>query len=286
MSVNLIRGDLVGVEEHFARWGGLLDAVDYRQIPGTAAAALGVASFCAVALGNADSARDRIARAIASARDSKNPYELTVALGLESWMSRLLRDPRRAEVSATQSLALVEEHGFYFVGNMVRAQYGWARARLGSAPEGVALIRQGSAGFAESGNRLYVTDRLTGLAETQALDGKIDEALATIQEALQTNPEEAFFRSNALTLRGDLRLKLGQTELAEADFREAIALAQKMQAKAWELRAITSLGRLLDSQGRRDEARAMLAVIYGWFTEGFDTADLIDAKALLDELSA
>jgi predicted ATPase len=74
--------------------------------------------------------------------------------------------------------------------------------------------------------------------------------------------------------------------MAETDFRDAIALAQKMQAKAWELRATTSLARLLASQGRRDEAHAMLADIYNWFTEGFDTADLKDAKAVLEELSA
>jgi len=87
-----------------------------------------------------------------------------------------------------------------------------------------------------------------------------------------------------LTLRGELRLEQGQTELAEADFREAITLAQKMDAKMLELQATTSLTRLLATQRRRDEARAMLAEIYGWFTEGFDTADLKDAKALLDEL--
>jgi hypothetical protein len=92
------------------------------------------------------------------------------------------------------------------------------------------------------------------------------------------------YRPNALTCRGDLRLKLAQTELAEADFHEAIALAQKMQAKAFELRATISLARLLDQQGKRDEARTMLADIYNWFTEGFDTADLKDAKALIGEL--
>jgi predicted ATPase len=88
-----------------------------------------------------------------------------------------------------------------------------------------------------------------------------------------------------LRIRGDLRFELGQAELAEADFREAIALAQKMQAKAWELRATMSLSRLLDKQDRRNDARTMLAEIYNWFTEGFDTADLKDAKALLDELN-
>lgn len=82
-----------------------------------------------------------------------------------------------------------------------------------------------------------------------------------------------------------MRLKRGQTELGEADFREAIALAQKMGAKAWELRATMSLARMLASNGRREKAQDMLREIYNWFTEGFDTADLKEAKALLDELS-
>ena len=149
----------------------------------------------------------------------------------------------------------------------------------------MALIRQGLAGLAETGSRGGITAQLTSLAEAQALDGKIDDALITIEEALQANPEELVFRPNALTCRGELRLKLDQTEPAEADFREAIALAQRMQAKAWELRATMSLARLLRDTGRHDEARTMLADIYNWFTEGFDTADLKDAKALLEELN-
>jgi predicted ATPase len=86
-------------------------------------------------------------------------------------------------------------------------------------------------------------------------------------------------------VRGELRLKLGRSEEAEADFRDAITLARTMGAKSWELRTIMSLARLLASQSRHEEARAMLAEIYGWFTEGFDTADLKDAKALLIELT-
>jgi len=89
-----------------------------------------------------------------------------------------------------------------------------------------------------------------------------------------------------LRLRGELRFKQGQTELAETDFREAIVLAQKMSAKAWELRTTASLARLLASEDRSDEARTMLAEIYNWFTEGFDTPDLKEAKALLEELGA
>ena len=100
--------------------------------------------------------------------------------------------------------------------------------------------------------------------------------------------EQPHFRvyvPEALRLRGAIRFQLGNEKAAEADLREAITLADKMSAKAWELRATTSLARVLRDTGRHDEAHAMLAEIYGWFTEGFDTADLRDAKTLLDELA-
>jgi predicted ATPase len=93
-------------------------------------------------------------------------------------------------------------------------------------------------------------------------------------------------RPGAFLLRGELQTKQGRREAAEADFRKAITLALSMGAKASELRAATSLARLLRDTGRRDEAHSMLAKIYNWFTEGFDTADLKDAKALLDELAS
>jgi tetratricopeptide (TPR) repeat protein len=121
------------------------------------------------------------------------------------------------------------------------------------------------------------------LAVAQERAGATADALETVEQALQANPDNLVDRPEILRIRGELRLKVGRSELAEADFREAIALAQGMGAKAWELRAM-SLARLLAQQDRRDEAHSMLAEIYGWFTEGFDTAYLKDAKALLDEL--
>ena len=131
---------------------------------------------------------------------------------------------------------------------------------------------------------MAITAHLTQLAEAQGLNGMINDALITIDDALQGNPEEVVFRPITLTCRGELRLKVGQTALAEAGFRDAIALAQKMQAKTWELRATISLARLLRDSGRHYEASTMLADIYNWFTEGFDTVDLKDAQALLREL--
>jgi predicted ATPase len=125
------------------------------------------------------------------------------------------------------------------------------------------------------------------LAEARECAGTIVEALETVEQALQaSHPDALISRLEALWVRGELRLKQGDKNLAEADFHEAIEIARRQSAKSLELRATTSLARLVASQGRRDEARTMLAEIYNWFTEGFDTADLKDAKTLLDDLGA
>jgi tetratricopeptide (TPR) repeat protein len=196
-----------------------------------------------------------------------------------------LREPEAAERIATRTLALCEEFGTPALAAVCRATLGRAMADLGRAAEGVALLRDAAKVLDESVTRLSITENLSWLAEALALDGKIDDALGVIEDALRANPNGLVNRPEAFRVRGQLRLKIGQPELAEADFREAIALSQRIGAKMLELRATASLAQLLDRQGKRDEARTMLADIYNWFTEGFDTADLKDAKALLNELA-
>jgi tetratricopeptide (TPR) repeat protein len=196
-----------------------------------------------------------------------------------------MREYEPAEALAELALELSEKHQFKTVAAYSRWVRGQARAQLGRTTEGIALIRQGLAGLGEIGTRLGISLLTASLAEAQESGGAIVEALETVEQALQVNPDLLAPRPEMLRLRGDLRLKQGQAELAEAGFREAIALAQRISGKALELRATMSLARLLRDTSRRDEARAMLAEIYGWFTEGFDTADLKDAKALLEELS-
>jgi tetratricopeptide (TPR) repeat protein len=279
------RGDFVGAEEHCARGRSFLDEEGFRQVPGAVMGIFVISSLCAWALGRSNLARERIAQAMTFARDSNNPADLVFGRLFESLLSYWLREPQGAEVAGTQGLATTEEHGFPLYRNAMLPLLGWGRAQLGNLSEGMALIHQGLTGMAEAGFKYGITEFLTMLAEGEALDGKIDDALITLEEALQANAEELVFRPNPLTFRGELRLKIGQSELAERDFRDAIALSQKMKAKAWELRATLSLARLLASQGSRDEARTTLADIYNWFTEGFDTADLKEAKALLAELS-
>jgi predicted ATPase len=195
-----------------------------------------------------------------------------------------MRENEQAEMLAARALEPCEKHKFPNEAAYLRCILGHARAELGRTAEGIAMIREGIAGSLKAGSRITITRYMNSLAAAQRLDGAISDALDTIEQALQFNPAELIDRPETLRLRGELRLEQGHAELAEGDFREAVALARTMGAKAWELRATMSLARLLASHGRRDEALAALAEIYGWFTEGFDTVDLKEAKALLDQL--
>jgi tetratricopeptide (TPR) repeat protein len=184
---------------------------------------------------------------IALARDSESPFDLAYARCYESWLNRWLKEPRRGVEAATQALAVSEKHGLAFCIPLARHCLGWARAELGGAGEGISLIRQASAGMIELGATVENTVFLAGLAEALSLAGNIDEALCTIEEALQANQEELIYLPHVLTCRGNLRLKLGNAEPAEANFRDAIALAQKMSAKA--------MGAARDDRPRAIDAR-------------------------------
>ena len=220
-----------------------------------------------------------------AAANRGNPFDIASSEYCAAYLRVYMREYEQAEALAAHALELAEKHQFPNPAARSRVALGQARAQLGRDRE-CALIRQGMAGLSEIGTCMGITLTTAWLAEAQEREGAIVDALETVEQALQANPDELVHRPEALRLRGELQLKQEQTELAEEDFREAIALAHNMGAKAWELRATISLARLLAKQGRWDEARAMLSEIYGWFTEGFDTADLKDAKSLLDELGA
>ena len=148
------------------------------------------------------------------------------------------------------------------------------------------MIRQTVDSYFAKGQRHAISVWSTYLADALQLAGQTSEAFATFQRALEVHPNEIACRPETYRLRGELHLRMGQPHLAEADFREAIALASSIGAKAWQLRATISLARLLTAQGGGEEAKTMLAEIYGSFTEGLDTADLKEAKALLNRIEA
>ena len=285
VQTRLSRGDLAGCEKHFNSSLEFLDDPRFSQVPSAVQSTLSTASVNAWILGRADAARSREARIMAITNE-ENAYDVAFAGFGAAQLRVFQRDFQQAEVLATRALKLSEQHQFPFLAGFSRCLLGHARAQTGQATEGAGLIREGMAGLIGLGSRLQISNITTYLAAAQHRQGAIADALATVEQALQTNPQELLYRPETLRMRGELRLAQGQIELAEAGFREAIALAQKMGAKAWELRATTSLAEMLANHGRRNEARAMLAEIYNWFTEGFDTADLKDAKALLQELGA
>jgi class 3 adenylate cyclase/tetratricopeptide (TPR) repeat protein len=281
--VRAYRGDLAGAEEHFARGLKLFEDATIWPFPLFRLTPFGVASWNAWALGRADLARERLARLLAEANQN-NPAEVAWSGCLGAFSYLLLRENERAEMLAARALELSEKHQIPPFAEITRCFLGLARAELGRPSEGVALIRQAIAGQAAIG--IHQDPYPVLLAESQALLGAIGDALETLEQLLQPNRPDNIMWPEAFRLRGELQTKQGRREPAEADFRQALTLARSMGAKAYELRAATSLARLLRETNRRDEACTMLAEIYNWFTEGFNTADLKEAKALLDELAS
>jgi class 3 adenylate cyclase/tetratricopeptide (TPR) repeat protein len=285
LRVRYHRGNHAGAEECLARGLTFFDDPVFRRHPnGVALSVFATASWNAWVLGRPDVGHERMAQSIALV-NPVNPHDLPWSDIHAAMLRSYMRENEQAAALAVRALELCEKHNFPNEASLARGLLGLARARLGHTTEGIALIREGIAGLLKAGNRISATLLIASLAEAQNLEGAIAEALDTIEQALQLNPDELAHRPETLRVRGELRLKKGQAELAEADFRDSISLARSMGAKAWELRTIMSLAHLLEKQGRREEARAMLAEIYGWFTEGFDTADLKEAKVLLDELN-
>ena len=166
---------------------------------------------------------------------------------------------------------------------------GWALVEEGQGEEGIAQLREGLATYRALGAQIECSHWLALLAEAYRDTGRPTEGLRPIAEALDHVAQTGivYYEAELHRLDGELRLHLDapDEQRAEASFRRALEIARRQQAKSWELRAATSLGRLRGEQGRRMEARDLLAPVYGWFTEGFDTADLREAAALLSELA-
>ena len=275
-------GDLLGAEDHFVTGQAFLSDWDLRRYF-VATWTLSTAGFNAWIMGRADEARARMRRAVATVEG--DAFARIIVQWSSSFLHVMLREPEQAALLAAQAIATADEHGFHQFGLGPRMSHGWAQAQLGHADDGASLIREALTAYRANGSLVSVPTRLTWLAEAQALGSAPADGLRTIKEALSVNPDERYWRPETLRLRGDIRRRQSEEELAEADFRDAIALAREMSARAWELRAATSLARLWRDQGKRAKARDLLAPIYGWFTEGFATPDLKEAKALLNEFA-
>jgi class 3 adenylate cyclase/tetratricopeptide (TPR) repeat protein len=277
-------GQLEAAEQYFTAAAKFFDEPTVRtQFPGIiAGCAFG--SWNAWLRGWPVLAREREARMMTAVNPSI-PYDVATSGMFAGYLCAYMREYGQAEELLRQALAESDKHQFKLVSGLCQSVLGYTLAQLDRVVEGIGLIRQGLEIELQASGRGFTSYYLTCLATALEQCGALPEALEAIEQALRTNCDELVHRPETLRVRGVIRVKRAQPELAEADFRESIALARRMGAKAWELRSATSLAQLLATQGRRDEARKMLAEIYNWFTEGFDTPDLKDAKALLDDLS-
>jgi predicted ATPase len=164
---------------------------------------------------------------------------------------------------------------------------GWALLQQEQYEAGIAVIRSSMEALRASGGSQGESHFLSLLAEAYGQTGRCEEGLITVDEALVlvAQNEERYYEAESHRIKGELLLKLGDEAGAETRFHEALEVARRQNAKSLELRATVSLCRLWQQQGKSEEAQRILAGIYGWFTEGLDTADLQEAKTLFDSLS-
>ncbi len=200
----------------------------------------------------------------------------------------LVGDNAALDERAGQLVAVATEQGFVHWRAEGTIYRGWVKVKNGDVAEGISLLRSGSAAYRATGAEFWVPHHIALLAGACETAGQIEEAVTLLDDALQIvkRTGERWLAAELYRHKGELLLRQGQSEAAEELYRKALSIAQEQEAKLWELRAAASLARLRRDQGRRAEARDLLAPVYGWFTEGFDTPDLIEAKALLDELRA
>jgi predicted ATPase len=247
---------------------------------------LGIVLFC---LGYPDQALARSNAAIAEARRLAHPPSLAVSLSMGS--SRVLTlsgDNAALNEWAGELAALATDQGFPFWRALGTIFRGWVNVKNGDVTQGISLLSSGSIAHHATGAEAFRPHNIALLAGACEIGGQIEEGLALLDDSLQIVERTGarWFAAELNRHKGWLLLRQGHSGAAEELYRKALSIAQEQEAKLWELRAAVSLAQLRRDQGRQAEARDLLAPVYGWFTEGFDTPDLKEAKALLEALSA
>jgi predicted ATPase len=239
-------------------------------------------------LGHLDRALAEAEQVPTEARELGHRHSLAFGLHVNCLFHQVRGNQVLVEERSSALIALAEERGYPHLHATGTFFHGWARAASGERDEGIAEMHRGLAAKQAGGAQIKVPYYLGVLAAAYARARRPVEALPLLADAFERVEEtgERWFEAELHRRKGEVVLCLSEPDTPEAErcFRKATAVAQAQGAKLWELRAAVSLARLWRDQGKRAQARDLLAPVYGWFTEGFDTADLKDAKALLEEL--
>jgi predicted ATPase/class 3 adenylate cyclase len=241
-------------------------------------------------LGHLDQSLAKSHEALAVARQMAHHYTLAVALCHCALLHQFRRDVQLTEELSEELMAFSAEQGLAYWPGVATVMKGWVLAERGQGEAGITEFRLGIATVRAIGTIAELPWYLALLAGAHGIVGKTAEGLDAIAEALGVvaSTNERFYEAEIYRVKGELLLKHSRSDTvteAESCFHQALDIARVQSAKSWELRTAISLARLWQDQGRHAEAHDLLAPVYGWFTEGFDTPDLKDAKALLDELA-
>jgi predicted ATPase len=282
-------GDMVSARSHFEQAIVHYNARRGSPQAGFTVQALGYVAQTLWVLGYPEQALHRQHEALAMLQQWSHPGAAYEALYNASGLHGLRREVHAVHERTAAALALASEHGSPPMLALLQHQQGWVLAAQGRYEEGIAQMRQSLAALRTLGEAVGRPRLLALLAEAYGKSGQAEDGLRLLAEALvlMDNTGERQDAAEVHRLTGELLLwqAVPDAPQAEACFQQALAIARRQQAKSWELRAATSLGRLWQQQGKRQEAYDLLAPIYHWFTEGFDTADLQEAKVLLDALA-
>jgi predicted ATPase len=288
-------GDFVESREHFDQAIALYDAAKHRTFAtrfGTDArvSVLSSRSWTLWALGYPEKALADWDQALKDAREIGQAATLMHALAITSWTHICCGDYEAANAQADEVIALAEQKGTAFWKALGMLDQGSVLALTGRASHAVQVITTGLSALQATGAATFVPRHLSSLAGAFADLDQFDDARRCISEAIAAveKTKDKFFQSEVNRIAGKIALKSPEADAAKAEeyFERALAVARRQQAKSWELRAAISMAQLWRDQGKVQQARELLAPVYEWFTEGFDTRDLKEAKALLEELAA
>ena len=291
----ILTGDLVDGKEHFDRALAIYDPAEHRPLTTRSGRDVRVAllvsrSACLWLLGYPAAARSDAERALKNARETGQATTLMLALHGTGLSHIFCGNYAAANAPLDELIGLADERDAPYWKALGTAVRGWLFALTGKASDAVRTITSGITSLRSTGASLFEPQHLQYLAMAYSELGELDDAWRCIDDAIETmeRSKEKWCEAEVNRIAVEIALKslAPDPEKAEVHFDRALTVAREQQAKSWELRAATSMARHWRDQGKRDEARDLLAPVYGWFTEGFDTLDLKEAKALLDELAA